>query len=707
MQQLMLNPEDITDPTTAMNMALVLMAKAFKLNYSILTNNNQRILSNPRNRQIAQPGMNMGQDRQIQMVEGNSGNQFRQYTRQNIENHNGYNAGHNAIPHMGMVCLVAARLSVNAIGNNVINKMFNYKRLGHLARNCTFDLMDAAADLDEIEEVNADCILMVICSKHDIGYVNDKALSMLQDEQLRYTIMTISIIMIYSICSLPEKQYTRGYRGPSDPFPSQKNDSTVGSEDEIFPIVNQFDARLQNFKIQFLKEAAKFVRDFKSLAKEADESLVQHKALELKIERLLREVVSQDIMSIVQKIENKNSVTRAQTKTIIDSLQNKLHDTIYENAKLRAQLFDKVSEQVDTTKGTSTNTKFANQSTERKPSLQPVRKNLVVRQPNAFQSEHTTSSKNRVPQKVDETNDLSKLVTSNSVSTPQESKVMKNDNVIALGMFRINPFKPFWEEKSMPNKVRASVRTKPITISQPYVITKKDVNSDSNGLSSTGVYNTAKTRRPQLRINTKNDMVPSTSKSSCSKNKEVEVEEHPRNLLLSKNKKYMSSECNNVKLAIQNDKSKVVCAMYKQCLITANHDVCVLNYVNDMNSHGKKQKANVSNTENQKKQKPKVMKPKKIGSNKRLASLKPSKPRYCLRWSPTRRIFDLKGKIIANSEFECQSNCSNGDNACTSNPQEPIIKQNLKLLINFVWKFLGTVRFGTDHVAAILGFDDL
>nr|GFC67546.1 Gag-Pol polyprotein [Tanacetum cinerariifolium] len=28
---------------------------------------------------------------------------------------------------------------------------------------------------------------------------------------------------------------------------------------------------------------------------------------------------------------------------------------------------------------------------------------------------------------------------------------------------------------------------------------------------------------------------------------------------------------------------------------------------------------------------------------------------------------------------------------------------NLKLIINFVWKFMGTVRFGNDHVAAILG----
>nr|GEZ33209.1 Gag-Pol polyprotein [Tanacetum cinerariifolium] len=71
-------------------------------------------------------------------------------------------------------------------------------------------------------------------------------------------------------------------------------------KDEIFPIVNQVDARVQNFEIQFLKEAAKLVEDFKSLAKEADESLAKHKEMELEIEHLLRAVVSQDIMSVVQ-----------------------------------------------------------------------------------------------------------------------------------------------------------------------------------------------------------------------------------------------------------------------------------------------------------------------------------------------------------------------------------------------------------------------
>ncbi|GKD84816.1 hypothetical protein Tco_1355970 [Tanacetum coccineum] len=140
---------------------------------------------------------------------------------------------------------------------------------------------------------------------------------------------------------------------------------------------------------------------------------------------------------------------------------------------------------------------------------------------------------------------------------------------------------------------------------------------------SSGVERTAKTRIPQPRSNTKNDRVPCASTSNCLKNKEVEVEEHHRNLLLSNNKKYMSSECNNVKLAIRNAKSEVVCAMCKQCLITANHDViqiCV----------------------------------------------------WCV------------------------------DSGCLNH-----MTGNLKLLINFVWKFLGTVRFGNDPVTTILGYGDL
>ncbi|GKE27213.1 hypothetical protein Tco_1442597, partial [Tanacetum coccineum] len=236
-----------------------------------------------------------------------------------------------------------------------------------------------------------------------------------------------------------------------------------------------------------------------------------------------------------------------------------------------------------------------------------------------------------VSPKGDKSNALSKPVTSNSVPIIKESSVVKNDKVIAPGMFRINPFKTSMKAKPVPNKpVKASVRTKIITVSQPRVIHKKTINSNSNGSSSTGVDNIVKTIRPQSKSNTKNDRVPSVSKSSGMKNKEVEVEEHHRNLLLSNNKRPISSECNNIKLAIRNDKSKFICAMCKQCLITANHDVCVLNYVNDMNSHDTKQSVSVSKYTNQKKHKPNVKKHKKIGSKERLASPTPSEPRiFC------------------------------------------------------------------------------
>nr|GEY90037.1 hypothetical protein [Tanacetum cinerariifolium]GEZ19554.1 hypothetical protein [Tanacetum cinerariifolium]GEZ19781.1 hypothetical protein [Tanacetum cinerariifolium] len=168
-QQPMPNPKDIIDPTTAMNMALSLMAKAFNLNYSKPTKNNQRISSNLRNWQITQPGMNMGQDRKMQMVGGNANQNL-------IRNGN----------------LVAARAERNATvhnGNQI--RCYKCRRVGHFARNCMvrprrkdaaylqtqlliahkeeagiqlhaeeFDLMAATTDLDEIEEVNANCILM-------------------------------------------------------------------------------------------------------------------------------------------------------------------------------------------------------------------------------------------------------------------------------------------------------------------------------------------------------------------------------------------------------------------------------------------------------------------------------------------------------------------------------------------------------------------
>ncbi|GKC54895.1 hypothetical protein Tco_1077640, partial [Tanacetum coccineum] len=268
-----------------------------------------------------------------------------------------------------------------------------------------------------------------------------------------------------------------------------------------------------------------------------------------------------------------------------------------------------------------------------------------------------------------------KPVTSNSAPSTRESKGVQTFIVIAPGIFRTNPSKTSRVDNVVPNKpVKISVRIKPITILQPNVINKQQANSDSNGFSSTRVNNTVKTRRPHPRSNSNTDRVSSKSKSSCLSNNVEKIEENHRNSKIPKNQNHMSSECNNIKLAIRYAKSEIVCVMCKQCLVTVNHDVCVLNYVNDMNSHADNQSANVTIHENQKKYKANAKNSKELGSKGSLASSRPSKPRTCLWWIPTGRIFAMCGKLIASSNTENNSEKSVCDNASTSNPLEPSSK---------------------------------
>ncbi|GJU64093.1 hypothetical protein Tco_1245928 [Tanacetum coccineum] len=509
-------PEDIyaavdSYPITAMNMALVLMAKAFKLNYSTPTNNNQRISLNPRNRHIAQSGMNMGQDRQIQMIGGQG--------VQNVRNQNGLivvpgttplianqNANQN-----GNGNVVAAQAEGNANGNNGIQLQAK-----------EFDLMAAIGDIDEIEDVNANCVLMANLQQESTSSIQISKAPVYDSDGTSENDSNA----IHGASSVEQSRGTV-YQNPAIAeeirahFESLYNNLATKVErvnmihkifkDEIVPIVNQVDARVQNFKNHFVKEAATFVRDFKSLAKKAKDSLDKIKVLEIKNERLLRAVVSQDIMSIVQ---NNSVVDTSDLQTELERTKDKLESCIIKKEKEYATLWD---------------------------------------------------------------------------DWYKKCKECKYD--------KLSYDKAYNDMQHQIERLQAQLGD------------LKDKSSNTQCASNTLdhlVDNIAKTRRPQPRSNTKNDRVPSASKSSSLKNKEVKVEEHHRNLLLYKNKRHISSECNNIKLAIRNDKSEVVCGICKQCLITANHDVCVLTYVNDMNSRDTKQSANVSNIENQKKQKPKV-----------------------------------------------------------------------------------------------------
>nr|GEZ52942.1 hypothetical protein [Tanacetum cinerariifolium] len=238
-----------------------------------------------------------------------------------------------------------------------------------------------------------------------------------------------------------------------------------------------------------------------------------------------------------------------------------------------------------------------------------------------------------------------------------------------------NPSKTSRVDNVVPkNHVNTSIRIKPITVSQPNVIHKQEANYDSNSFSSTRVNNTAKTRRPYPSSNSTTDRVPSKSKSSYLLNNVKKIEETHRNSQIPKNQRHMSSECNNITLLIRNAKSKIVCVMCKQCLVTTNHDVCVLNYVHNMNSRTDNQSANVSIRENQKKHKANSKKSKGLGSKGSIASSRPSKPRTCLRWIPTGRIFAMCGKLTASGNTENKSVKSVCNNASTSNPSKPSSK---------------------------------
>nr|GEY03647.1 hypothetical protein [Tanacetum cinerariifolium] len=157
----------------------------------------------------------MGQDRQMQMVGGNGGNQFRQYAGQNAGDPAGYNDAIGNQNHIRNGNPVAARAEGNAVGQNGNQiRCYNCRGIGHYARNCTarprrrddaylqtqlliaqkeeagiqlqaeeYDLMADAADLDDIEEVNANCILMSNLSKHQPRVLSLTALpSMIQTD---------------------------------------------------------------------------------------------------------------------------------------------------------------------------------------------------------------------------------------------------------------------------------------------------------------------------------------------------------------------------------------------------------------------------------------------------------------------------------------------------------------------------------------------
>nr|GEW42708.1 hypothetical protein [Tanacetum cinerariifolium] len=218
MQQPMPNSEDITDPTTAMNMELALMAKAFKLNYSTPTNNNQRISSNPRNRQIAQPECRESGCSESKSSECWKSEWANWYSRK-------WGVGHYARnctvkPRRRDVAYLQTRLLIA-----------QKEEAGIQLQAEEFDLMVAAADLDEIEEVNANCILMAnLQQASKSGTQTDKA--PVYDSDGSAEVHDYENCYDNEIFNMftQEKQYTELLEPIPDPHQVPQNDNNVISE---------------------------------------------------------------------------------------------------------------------------------------------------------------------------------------------------------------------------------------------------------------------------------------------------------------------------------------------------------------------------------------------------------------------------------------------------------------------------------------------
>ncbi|GJS02153.1 retrovirus-related pol polyprotein from transposon TNT 1-94 [Tanacetum coccineum] len=245
-------------------------------------------------------------------------------------------------------------------------------------------------------------------------------------------------------------------------------------------------------------------------------------------------------------------------------------------------------------------------------------------------------------------------------------------------------------------------------------------------LSSTGVKQSTSASGSQPSGNTKKDKIQQTQ-SRILKNK---VEAHPRKVKSSlKNKDHVVEPKGTapVQHSKLNANSDLKCVKCNGCMLSDNHDLCVLDFINNVNARAKSRSV-------KKNSKRKVWKPTgKVFTN------------IGYIWRPTGRTFTIVGnacpltRITTTTEVPLRKS-----SALDNKTPKPVVTlvysrkprksktsvpvNNYKVvqivlwyldsgcskhmtgdrsqLTNFVNKFLGTVKFGNDHVAKIMGYGD-
>nr|GEX27327.1 hypothetical protein [Tanacetum cinerariifolium] len=334
---------------------------------------------------------------------------------------------------------------------------------------------------------------------------------------------------------------------------------------------------------------------------------------------------------------------------------------------LKAQLQDKgiviseLKKLIEKLKGKFVNTKFEKSSVIRQQNAFKSQRPSILGKPTTFSNSFVRKdfSKSKSVTQNNVSNDFSKPITAQALP-PNKKSILKNTNVLAPGMYKLH---------TDHNQARTS------QLPQDSRKTNKRVSF------STCVIPTTSVSRPQLKSNPMVDRVMHNN----SQGKKQEVEDQRRNVNISKNKTSVIACNDSLNAKILNVNS--VSAMCDKCVLNDKHDMCVLNFV------AKPLKKIVSSESNQK--------PRNITRklyecvSKTCSWWYPKFTPSGYKWKPKSGKENVNLNLVEIVLFIVDSGCSKH------------MTRNLKLLINFVEKFLGKVKFRNDQIAPIIGYGDL
>ncbi|GJZ65590.1 integrase, catalytic region, zinc finger, CCHC-type containing protein [Tanacetum coccineum] len=199
-----------------------------------------------------------------------------------------------------------------------------------------------------------------------------------------------------------------------------------------------------------------------------------------------------------------------------------------------------------------------------------------------------------------------------------------------------------------------------------------------------------------------------------SEGKKQQVEDHRRNFKFSNNKTSVTT-CND-SLNAKTSNVNFVCVTCGKCVLNDNHNMCVLHYINGMNSRTKMPMAVSISTREPKRTMNQYaaiplkrtiaaestnQKPRSTIRKQYEQISKTCKWWYCkitplgYKWKPKSSTVNVEPILVEIILFIVDSGWSKH------------MAGNLKLLSNFVEKFLGTVKFGNDQTELIIGYGDL